>query len=139
MTHTEIDPRHQHIYEEWHRAASTSDQAALIALYADDATLETPLAPEILDGKTDGVLRGRQEIKRFLDIGARKRPNEWVRWYRTGLWFSRGNTLVWEYPREIPDGKQIDIVEVMEIENGLIHHHRIYWGWLGLRHLLQRG
>src|SRR5690606_1767476 len=51
-----IDPSHQHIHEEWHRAASTRDQAALIALYADDAILETPLAPQILVGKPDGIL-----------------------------------------------------------------------------------
>lgn len=136
MTHKDIDFRHQHIFEEWHRAASTSDQAALISLYASDAIVETPLASQILDGKTDGVLRGRDEIKEFLDTGARKRPNEWVRWYRTGLWFSRGDTLVWEYPREIPGGQQIDIVEVMEVRDGLIYRHRIYWGWLGLRHLM---
>ena len=139
MTHAEIDPQHQHIYDEWHRAASARDQPALIALYAEDATLETPLAPQILDDMRDGVLRGRREIKRFLDTGARKRPNEWVRWYRTGAWFSRGNSLVWEYPREIPGGEQIDIVEVMEVEQGLIQHHRIYWGWLGVQHLLRRG
>jgi steroid delta-isomerase len=132
-----IDPSHQHIHEEWHRAASTRDQAALIALYADDAILETPLAPQILVGKPDGILRGRRQIKEFLDLGARKRPDDRVRWYRTGAWFSRGDTLVWEYPRETPGGQQIDIVEVMQIRDGLIRHHRIYWGWLGLRHLME--
>lgn len=25
----------------------------------------------------------------------------------------------------------MDFVEVMEIENGLIQRHRVYWGWLG--------
>jgi hypothetical protein len=27
---------------------------------------------------------------------------------------------------------------VMEIRDGLIHRHRVYWGWLGLK-LLQEG
>lgn len=31
-----------------------------------------------------------------------------------------------------PDGEQMDIVEVMEIADGLIAHHRVYWGWLGV-------
>jgi hypothetical protein len=26
----------------------------------------------------------------------------------------------------------MDLVEVMEIENGLIKRHRVYWGWYAL-------
>jgi len=39
--------------------------------------------------------------------------------------------LIWEYPRQAPDGDQVDLVEVMEIADGRIQHHRIYWGWFG--------
>ena len=45
---------------------------------------------------------------------------------------------MWEYPRAKPDGEQMDFVEVMEIRDGLIHRHRVYWGWFGLK-LLQEG
>jgi hypothetical protein len=38
---------------------------------------------------------------------------------------------MWEYPRATPQGEQMDFVEVMEIENGLIQKHRVYWGWYG--------
>jgi hypothetical protein len=38
---------------------------------------------------------------------------------------------MWEYPRATPDGEQIDIMEVMEIDASLIQAHRIYWGWKG--------
>jgi hypothetical protein len=31
----------------------------------------------------------------------------------------------------------LDVAEVMEIEDGLIFRHRVYWGWYGLR-LLER-
>ena len=31
----------------------------------------------------------------------------------------------------------MDIVEVMEIRDGLIAAHRVYWGWLGVG-MLQR-
>jgi hypothetical protein len=124
-------PDHARIHAEWHRAASTRDGAALLALYAEDAVLESPLVPAILDDKTDGVLRGKAEIARFLEKGARSRPIGLVRWHRSTTWFSAGQTLVWEYPRETPDGDQVDILEVMDIADGLIRHHRIYWGWKG--------
>ena len=127
---------HARIFEEWHRAAMTRDQDALIALYADDAVLETPLAPFILPEQPDGVLRGRAAIKHFLDEGAKRRPNQLVRWQRSGRWFSSDNTLIWEYPRETPEGDQIELIEVMEIVNGLIQRHHIYWGWFGMRQLM---
>jgi hypothetical protein len=46
--------------------------------------------------------------------------------------------LIWEYPLESPDGDQQDFVESMEIEDGLIKKHCVYWGWFGVR-VLERG
>jgi len=40
---------------------------------------------------------------------------------------------MWEYPRSTPSGEQMDFVEVMDIENGLIRRHCVYWGWYGVR------
>jgi hypothetical protein len=78
------------------------------------------------------VLRSHQEIRPFFEEGARRRPNALVRWHRTGKWLTDGERLlIWEYPRQAPDGDQVNLVEVMEIADGLIHHHRIYWGWFG--------
>src|ERR1700693_4081980 len=94
---------HAYIHQEWHRAASTRDTPALIALYADDTILESPLVPVIMDGKRDGVLRGREEIARFLEAGARSRPIDLVRWHRSDTYFSDGATLIWEYPRVTPE------------------------------------
>jgi steroid Delta-isomerase len=122
---------HARIHAEWHRAATQKDGAALIALYADDAVLESPLVPVVLADKSDGVLRGKREIARFLEAGARSRPIDLVHWHRSDVFFSAGRTLIWEYPRETPHGEQVEIVEVMEIDGGLIRHHRIYWGWKG--------
>jgi steroid Delta-isomerase len=79
---------HAYIHQEWHRAASTRDIPALIALYAHDAILESPLVPVIMDGKSDGVLRGKAEIERFLQAGARSRPIDLVRWHRSDTFFS---------------------------------------------------
>ena len=38
---------------------------------------------------------------------------------------------MWEYPHDTPNGEQMDFIEVMEIQNGLIQKHRVYWGWYG--------
>lgn len=125
----------RNIYEQWHDFARTRDVDALIALYADNAVFESPLVPTILDQES-GVLTGRGEILRFLEEGTKRRPNDLVRWYRSGQYFSDGKTLIWEYPRETPDGDQVDILEVMELVNGKILRHRIYWGWFGCNLLI---
>ncbi|VAX13039.1 hypothetical protein MNBD_GAMMA24-617 [hydrothermal vent metagenome] len=123
------------IYEQWHEFAKGRDVPALIGLYAEDAVFESPLVPAILD-QDSGVLRGRTEILHFLEEGTKRRPNDLVRWYRTGKFFINGDTLIWEYPRNTPEGDQIDILEVMQILAGKITIHRIYWGWFGCSQLV---
>jgi len=44
---------------------------------------------------------------------------------------------MWEYPRQSPRGDQMDITEVMEIDDGRITSHRVYWGWKGVGMLLR--
>jgi hypothetical protein len=123
------------IHRDWDAHARSLDTDGLISLYATDALLETPLVPAIFAGRS-GVLRGHREIRPFFEEGAKRRPNELVRWYRTDTWLTDGKrVLMWEYPRQAPDGDQIELVEVMEIEDGLIQHHRIYWGWFGVTQL----
>lgn len=136
--HGPVRPDHVRIYEDWHDYAKAGLVEALLELYAVDATLESPLIPAILD-IPDGVCRGRQEIHRFLVEGTARRPNELVRWRRPGGLLWNGQTLSWEYPRELPGGEQIDIAEFMDITNGSIRRHRIYWGWLGIRQLTTSG
>lgn len=43
--------------------------------------------------------------------------------------------VIWEYPRETPQGDQTDLVEVMDIANGRIARHRVYWDWVGFKAL----
>ena len=125
----------ERVYFAWDDALSRNDKQALLALYAHDAVIESPLIPHVL--KTErGVLRGRTEIQALLDeVAARKPPVR--RFHRTG-YLTDGKRLIWEYPREIPDGEQMDFVESMELsDDGLIQRHRVYWGWFGVR-VLQR-
>ncbi len=91
------------------------------------------MIPKVLNQK-NGVIQGRENIKVFLDEAGRQvassgGPKTPMRWWREDRFFSAGDTLIWEYPRQTPEGEQIDIVEVMRIKDGLIQHHRVYWGW----------
>jgi steroid Delta-isomerase len=119
------------IHRDWHACITSRDTDGLVALYAEDAIFESPLVAAVLD-KADGVLRGRAELRHFFADGTRSWPSDLLRWYRTGEWLTDGHRLlVWEYPRQAPDGDQVDLVEVMEIADGLIQRHRVYWGWKG--------
>jgi hypothetical protein len=63
------------------------------------------------------------------------RTPEERQYHRAGF-FTDGRRAMWEYPRETPNGQQMDFVEVMEIDNGLITSHRVYWGWRGVQILI---
>lgn len=119
----------EHVYREWDRAWSNDDLDAMIALYAPDAVLESPLVAHLRREKT-GVLRGREEIARLLKDAAPRKPRH-RHFHRRG-YFTDGRLLMWEYPRETPDGDQMDFAEIMDIEHGLIKRHRVYWGWRGV-------
>jgi ketosteroid isomerase-like protein len=127
-TDNHIYPEIERIYHEWDKALSRNDPAALLALYAGDAELESPLVPHLL-GTEKGVCRGHDELRKFFEILATRKPSV-RRFYRTG-YFTDGRKVMWEYPHETPQGEQMDFVEVMEIEKGLIRKHRVYWGWFG--------
>jgi len=71
------------IYHQWDQRTRAHDIEGLLELYAPDAILETPLIPRILDQQR-GVLTGREQIRPFFQRGTDNRPNDLVRWYRTG-------------------------------------------------------
>ena len=123
---------HRHIWEAWHQASLDRDQEALLALYAEDAVLEAPLIPRVLN-QASGVVQGRARIRSFLEqarqTGASSSDRTPMHWWRENHFFSVGDTLIWEYPRVTPRGDQMDIVEVMQTRGGLIVHHKVYWGW----------
>jgi len=125
----------EQVYFAWDDALSRNDKDALLALYAPDAVLESPLIPHVL--KTErGIVRGHAELRKLLDeVAARKPPVR--KFHRTG-YLTDGKRLIWEYPRETPNGEQMDFVEAMELnDQGLIQRHRVYWGWYGVR-VIQR-
>ena len=116
----------ERIFHAWDEALGAKDIDAAMALYREDTTLESPLVCHLL-GTPEGVVRGRENLRRFVEVVFAHQPPERRRFRTTYL--TDGALLTWEYPRVTEDGEQMDIVEVMEIRDGLIAHHRVYWGW----------
>jgi hypothetical protein len=129
----------RYIYEEWHAGTNSHDVPRVIALYAEDATLETPAILAIYPHLNDGILRGRSEIETFFTKVLGVLSKEFSELYRSDQFLSTGKLLAWEYPRKTPTGEQVDLVESMDIEDGLIVYHRVYWGWKGFQALLAAG
>lgn len=118
----------ERMYHAWDEALSRNDAAALTALYAEDAVIESPLVPHLMG--LERALTGREEIRAFWEKLADKKPPV-RKYFRTG-YLTDGKKLMWEYPRETPSGNQMDFVEVMELNHeGLIQKYRVYWGWFG--------
>jgi SnoaL-like protein len=126
---TDLIAAAERVYKAWDEALGAKDLDAALALYDTDAVIESPLVVQLL-GIERGICQGHDQLRRFIGLVFRRLPAERKR-YRTGF-FTDGATLMWEYPRAAPAGEQMDFVEVMELNNGLIHRHRVYWGWYGL-------
>lgn len=120
------------IHHAWNDALARKDTEALAALYTDDATIESPLVAYLL-GTDRGLCSGKDAIREFLPKVFANQPEE-RRTYRNPV-FTDGQVMMWEYPRATPDGDQMDFTEVMELKDGLIRRHRVYWGWFGVRTL----
>ena len=119
----------ERIYKLWDDALGKRDLEASLALYADDASIESPLVCHLM--KTpDGIVQGKADLRTFITRVFQTNPPQRKR-FKKGF-FSDGRVLTWEYPRESPEGDQMELVEVMEIEDGLIKRHRVYWGWYAL-------
>ncbi|WP_186251723.1 nuclear transport factor 2 family protein [Burkholderia gladioli] len=126
-----------HIHRQWHKSIVERDIDGLMSLYAEHARFESPTILFVEPGNQTGILDGREAIRGFFSEGFRKLSGAFAHWYRTDVFHTDGKQLIWEYPRDTPSGDQTDLVEVMDIEHGLIVHHRVYWGWRGLQSLLK--
>jgi ketosteroid isomerase-like protein len=125
----------ERMYFAWNDALSRNDADGLLALYAEDAWLESPLVPHLL-GIDRGYLHGHKELRPLFDLVASRKPP--VRQYSRTGYLTDGKRLIWEYPRDAGKGEQMDFVEVMDLnDDGLIQRHCVYWGWFGFR-VLQR-
>jgi predicted SnoaL-like aldol condensation-catalyzing enzyme len=129
MTGTAGQHDAERIYQLWDDALGKKDLEASLSLYADDASIESPLVQHLMKTR-EGIVRGKDNLRKFIARVFATNPPQRKR-YRIGF-FSDGRVITWEYPRATPDGDQMELVEVMEIEDGLIRRHRVYWGWYAL-------
>ena len=53
------DAQIRHVYEQWHETIKVRDLDGLMALYAEDAVIETPFILAVLKDSTRGVLKAR--------------------------------------------------------------------------------
>jgi SnoaL-like domain len=126
----------ERIYREWDEALGRKDLDAAMKLYAPDTVLESPLIRHLLGG-AEGIVRGRDNLRDFVKLVFESAPALRRRHHKG--FFTDGKRLMWEYPRAAPDGPQMDLVEVMDIVDGLIQRHCVYWGWLGVKVLEEGG
>lgn len=127
---TTTDEDFERIYYAWDEALAHHRLEEMLSLYAPDAVLESPLIPHVLD-TDEGVCRGHGEIRALLEkVFERKPPLR--KYYREGF-MTDGRTMMFEYPRVAPQGEQMDFIEVMDVADGLIQYHRVYWGWRGVK------
>ena len=130
MSHTATREDIERVYRLWDEALGKKDLEASLSLYADDASIESPLVRHLL-GTGEGIVQGKDALRKFITKVFQTNPPQRKR-FKQGF-FTDGRVLTWEYPRATPDGDQMDLVEVMEIEDGLIRRHRVYWGWYALK------
>ncbi|MDN4999623.1 nuclear transport factor 2 family protein [Bradyrhizobium sp. GCM10027634] len=113
----------------WDEALGNKDLEASVALYADDASIESPLVQHLMKTPT-GIVQGKDNLRIFISRVFQTNPPQRKR-FKQGF-FTNGRIVTWEYPRVAPDGEQMELVEIMEIDKGLIQRHRVYWGWYAL-------
>jgi steroid Delta-isomerase len=105
------------------------DLVGLMELYAEESVLESS-AILVLEKNTLGILRGKSEIRLHFESLFRM-LGEGVRSWRCFSPFCMNDCgrIVWEYPSHWPSGDQLEVVHSADTRNGLIVHHRMYWGW----------
>jgi steroid Delta-isomerase len=125
----------KHVYATWHHAIVSRDLDKLMELYAAESVLDSS-AVLVLEKDPSGIVRGRDRIrKHFASFFAMLGDSDGKDWYRVKEYYWDGKLLLWEYPSKGPNGDQLDVVESMDLEDGLIVYHRVYWGRVGFKAL----
>ncbi len=112
------------IYRAWDRAFAHHDTLALVAMYAEDAVIQSPLIPRLMH-RTRAFCRGRDQIRTLYEAVLAWRPQ--VHRSRRTAYLTDGEKITAEYARAAPDDVMLSCTEVMEIRDGLIRSHRGVW------------
>lgn len=115
-------------------AWALADEAAILALFAEDASLESPLVPRLLN-RSEGVLRGREEIRGMI----RALLERAIPWGKHEAPIIQGNRAAVEFRSARSDGEQFYSVDLIEFWHGKIQSLRAYSGWRALAALREDG
>jgi SnoaL-like domain len=95
----------ERIYRAWDEALGKKDLEAALSLYAEGASIESPLVQHLLK-QPGGIVRGKDNLRAFVTKVFETNPPQRKR-FKQGF-FTDGRVLTWEYPRTAPDGEQMD-------------------------------
>ena len=115
----------EEVIRAWDAAWSREDLEGVVALFAQTATLESPLVPRVLAGR-EPVVRGRDEIREVV----RTIMQRGVPWGRHEALLIRGDTVAIEF--RTADGTRFYGVDIVEVRDGRIQCLRAYAGWSAL-------
>jgi len=107
-------------------ARSRNALEGLVALFAQDATIESYLVSRIFN-RTEGVCRGRAEIREL----ARALLKRGVPWGGHEPPIIRGDTVAVEFRDASSDAEKFS-VDIIEVRDGKIQSLRAYAGWRAL-------
>src|SRR5262245_29538746 len=120
------------LYRAWQDGLCAGNLGRLVSLYAENAVIENSVVCGLV-GSSTGEARGHAQIRDCLDVILRCGPHV-AGEPKVQQW--NGTTLFCVVERLSSHGSR-EIAEAMDIRDGKIHRHRIYWGWLGVRALLE--
>ena len=120
----------ERVIRELEAASARNDVEALVALFAPDATIESPIVSRVFDRK-DGVARGHDEI-RALARAFEKRGRPWGGHAPPIV---SGSVAAIEY-RDASDRDAFS-VDIIEVRDGRIQSLRAYMGWRAIAALGQ--
>jgi ketosteroid isomerase-like protein len=112
----------EQVVSDMEAAFARKDVDGLVALFADDATIESYLVARIFH-RNEGVCRGGAEIREV----ARALMQRGVPWRGHGPLMIRGDTVAIEWSASSPAEKFS--VDILEIRDGKIQSLRAYGGW----------
>ena len=111
------------IIDDMEAAFSRHDVEGVLALFAEDATIESYMVTRVFDRK-DGVCRGKAEIRKLVGaLVERGTP-----WKGHDPPIVRGNTIAVEYKAKSSESEKFS-VDIIELKDGKIHSLRAYAGW----------
>src|ERR1700760_3214216 len=86
----------ERIYRLWDDALGKKDLEASLSLYADDASIESPLVQHLMRSR-EGIVQGKERLREFITRVFQSNPPQRKRFKRGFL--TDGRALTWEYPR----------------------------------------